>query len=118
MRKAALALALFAAATAVSMALASVAFGRALAAGAVQRRFASLTPGFGTAALLFGVNAWCLDGRGMVWRETLPVVPERVFDARTLVVGECLLAVSGITLVMALVRNGLPPLLLPGYPPP
>ena len=24
-------------------------------------------------ALLFGVNAWCLDGRGALWRENLPV---------------------------------------------
>ena len=24
-------------------------------------------------ALLFGVNAWCLDGRGALWRESLPV---------------------------------------------
>ena len=26
-------------------------------------------------ALLFGVNAWCLDGRGGLWRESLPVGP-------------------------------------------
>ena len=26
-------------------------------------------------ALLFGVNAWCLDGRGALWRESLPVQP-------------------------------------------
>ena len=31
------------------------------------------------AALLFGVNAWCLDGKGMVWRETLPVSARDVF---------------------------------------
>ena len=71
-----------------------------------------LLPGLAASgtALLFGVNAWCLDGRGMIWRETLPVAPARVFDARALVVGECLLAVSGITVAMALVRHGLPPL--------
>ena len=62
------------------------------------------------AALLFGVNAWCLDGKGMVWRETLPVAPARVFDARALVLAECLVAVSGVTVVLALLRNGLPPL--------
>jgi ABC-type nickel/cobalt efflux system permease component RcnA len=50
------ALVLFAAATAVSMAVASAAFGVALATGPAQRRFAAVTPGFGTAALLFG--AW------------------------------------------------------------
>ncbi|MCD6638351.1 MAG: hypothetical protein LT071_00360 [Nocardioides sp.] len=62
------------------------------------------------AALLFGVNAWCLDGKGMVWRETLPVAPAKVFDARVLVVAECLTAVSAITVLLALLRNGVPPL--------
>jgi hypothetical protein len=64
------------------------------------------------AALLFGVNAWCLDGKGMVWRETLPVPAADVFDVRTLVVAECMAAVSGITVVLALLRNGLPPLVV------
>lgn len=70
-----------------------------------------LLPGLAAsgAALLFGVNAWCLDGRGMVWRETLPVSPSAVFDARTLVIGECLAAVSAVTIALALLRNGLPP---------
>jgi hypothetical protein len=62
------------------------------------------------AALLFGVNAWCLDGKGMVWRETLPVSADKVFDARTAVIAECLVVVSAITVTLALVRNGLPPL--------
>ena len=64
------------------------------------------------AALLFGVNAWCLDGKGMVWRETLPVSARDVFDVRTLVVAECTAAVSGATVVLALLRNGLPPLVV------
>jgi ABC-type nickel/cobalt efflux system permease component RcnA len=50
------ALALFAAATALSMALVSSLFGRALATGPARRRFATLAPGFGSIALLFG--AW------------------------------------------------------------
>jgi hypothetical protein len=62
------------------------------------------------AALLFGVNAWCLDGKGMVWRETLPVSDADVFDVRALVVAECMAVVSGLTIVLALLRNGLPPL--------
>ena len=62
------------------------------------------------AALLFGVNAWCLDGKGMIWRETLPVSSADVFDVRALVVAECMTAVSGVTVVLALLRNGLPPL--------
>jgi hypothetical protein len=62
------------------------------------------------AALLFGVNAWCLDGKGMVWRETLPVPAADVFDVRALVVAECMAICSGVTIVLALLRNGLPPL--------
>jgi ABC-type nickel/cobalt efflux system permease component RcnA len=50
------ALVLFAAATAVSMAAASAAFGVALATGPARRRFATVAPGLGTVALLFG--AW------------------------------------------------------------
>ncbi len=71
-----------------------------------------LLPGLAASggALLFGVNAWCLDGKGMIWRETLPVTPKAVFDARVLVIGECLAAVSGVTIFLALLRNGLPPL--------
>jgi len=64
------------------------------------------------AALLFGVNAWCLDGKGMVWRETLPVSAAAVFDVRALVVAECMAVVSGVTVVLALLRNGLPPLVV------
>ena len=61
-------------------------------------------------ALLFAVNAWCLDGRGMIWRETLPVTPSAVFDARAIVIAECLAGVSAVTIALALLRNGLPPL--------
>jgi cytochrome c biogenesis protein CcdA len=50
-----LALMVFAAATAVSMALVSTAFGHALARGAVKRRLTELVPLFGAASLLFGV---------------------------------------------------------------
>lgn len=69
-----------------------------------------ILPGLGAsgAALLFGVNAWCLDGRGMLWRESLPVDAARTFDARTLVVAECLVVVSGVPVVVGSIRNGLP----------
>jgi ABC-type nickel/cobalt efflux system permease component RcnA len=50
-----LALLMFAAATAASMALVSSAFGYALARGPVRRRLTSLVPAFGAASLLFGV---------------------------------------------------------------
>ena len=51
-----LALVVFAAATAISMALVSTAFGHALARGGVKRRLTELVPLLGTASLLFG--AW------------------------------------------------------------
>lgn len=73
-----------------------------------------LLPGLAAsgATLLFGVNAWCLDGKGMVWRSTLPIAPGTVFTARTLIVLECILATSTVTLVLATVRAGLPGLVM------
>lgn len=59
-------------------------------------------------ALLFGVNAWCLDGRGLLWRENLPVAPGLVFDARALVLAEFLGFASLITIVLASLRAGVP----------
>ncbi|MEN8706366.1 MAG: hypothetical protein ABF306_09550 [Nocardioides marinisabuli] len=59
-------------------------------------------------ALLFGVNAWCLDGRGSLWRESLPVDPVRVFWARVLVLAEFLLAASVATVVLGGLRSGVP----------
>jgi hypothetical protein len=59
-------------------------------------------------ALLFGVNAWCLDGRGALWRESLPVRPGTVFAARAIVLAEFLLAASLATIALAAVRAGVP----------
>jgi hypothetical protein len=59
-------------------------------------------------ALLFGVNAWCLDARGGLWRESLPVGAATVFAARTWVLTEFLLAASFVTMVLAGLRAGLP----------
>ncbi len=59
-------------------------------------------------ALLFGVNAWCLDGRGLLWRENLPARPEQVFAARALVLAEFVLVASLVTVVMAAMRAGVP----------
>lgn len=61
-------------------------------------------------ALLFGVNAWCLDGRGALWRESLPVGPGVVFAARAYVLAEFLLAASMVTIALAAVRAGVPDL--------
>lgn len=59
-------------------------------------------------ALLFGVNAWCLDGRGTLMRESLPVEPGLVFGARAYVLAECLVAVSLLTLLLGGLRAGVP----------
>lgn len=59
-------------------------------------------------ALLFGVNAWCLDGRGQLWRDNLPVAPGLVFNARALVLAEFLGFASLITILLASLRAGVP----------
>jgi len=59
-------------------------------------------------ALLFGVNAWSLEGRGALWRESLPVGPSAVFTARAWVMLEFLVVASGITLGLAVLRAGTP----------
>jgi hypothetical protein len=59
-------------------------------------------------ALLFGVNAWCLDHRGGLWRESLPVGPATVFGARAWVLAEFLLVASLTTIVLAGLRAGVP----------
>ena len=59
-------------------------------------------------ALLFGVNAWCLEARGVLWRESLPVNPATVFDARVVVLMEFLLLSSGFTILLASLRAGVP----------
>ncbi len=60
------------------------------------------------AALLFGVNSWCLDGRGALWRGSLPAEPCVVFAVRTWALTEWLLVASAATIVLAAVRAGVP----------
>lgn len=60
------------------------------------------------ASLLFGVNAFCLDGRGLLWRETMPVEPRLTFDARAWVMVEVLAVAAGSTLVLGALRSGVP----------
>ena len=48
-------------------------------------------------ALLFGVNAWCLDARGALWRESLPVSAGLAFTVRATVLLELLLTVSAVS---------------------
>ena len=59
-------------------------------------------------ALLFGVNAWCLDGRGALWRESLPVEPSAVFSARSWVLAEWLALGAVVTVALASLRAGTP----------
>ncbi|HWJ81244.1 MAG TPA: hypothetical protein VNS55_03315 [Nocardioides sp.] len=58
--------------------------------------------------LLFGVNVWALDGRGLLWRETLPVSPDVTLLARGWVLAELLLGAGLVTVVLGAVRAGLP----------
>jgi hypothetical protein len=59
-------------------------------------------------ALLFGVNSWCLDGRGALWRESLPVTTRLAFVTRVVVLMEVLLAAVAVSLVLASLRAGAP----------
>ena len=59
-------------------------------------------------ALLFGVNAWCLDGRGALWRENLPTAPTVLFDARAWVLAEFLGVATLITVLVGALRAGVP----------
>jgi hypothetical protein len=79
-------------------------------AGDLQWGMLTILPGLVASggALLFGVNAWSLDGRGALWRDSLPVEPRLVFLARCWVLVEVLLVATLGTLVMAALRAGLP----------
>lgn len=79
-------------------------------AGALSWSMITILPGLVASggALLFGVNAWCLDGRGALWRDSLPVEPRLAFVAKVLVLLEVLLAAAALTVVLAAVRAGVP----------
>lgn len=53
------------------------------------------------AVLLFGVNAWCLDGPGAWWRESLPARPRLLLQARAIVLLETVVAPMGLALLLA-----------------
>ena len=55
------------------------------------------------AGLLFGVNAFCLDGSGALWLSSLPHPPQLAFWAKTRV----LLEVCSTAVVVALLAGGL-----------
>lgn len=79
-------------------------------AGALQWANVVILPGLVVSGgvLLFGVNVWSLDGRGGLWRESLPVDALTVFRARSWVLAEWLLVASLITVGLASLRAGVP----------
>ncbi len=85
--------------------------GLVAAAGELEWAMLPILPGLVAAggALLFGVNAWCLDSTGALWRDSLPVDPQKVFYARVRVLLEILLIAMVIALVVAGLRAGASP---------
>ena len=79
-------------------------------AGDLEWQMLTILPGLVASggALLFGVNTWCLDGRGALWRDSLPVSPRLAFVSRAVVLLEVLLCTAAATLVLAAVRAGQP----------
>jgi hypothetical protein len=79
-------------------------------AGNLQWDMLTILPGLVASggALLFGVNSWCLDGRGALWRDSLPVHPKLVFTSRVFVLVEVLLVATAGTVLFASLRAGLP----------
>lgn len=79
-------------------------------AGNLEWSMLTILPGLvaSGAALLFGVNIWCLDGRGALWRDSLPVTPRVAFASRSIVLMEVLLSSAAVTLALAALRAGRP----------
>lgn len=79
-------------------------------AGALDWEMLTILPGLVASggALLFGVNSWCLDGRGALWRDSLPTDPRLAFFSRAVVLTEVLLFATTLTLAMASLRAGTP----------
>jgi hypothetical protein len=86
--------------------------GAAAAASGLNWSMVALLPGLvaSGAGLLFGVNAFALDGPGALWRETLPGPPRRMFAARMMVIAEVCVAGGCVALVAASLRAGVPDL--------
>jgi hypothetical protein len=57
------------------------------------------------AGLLFGVNAFCLDGSGAVWLASLPVDPRTVARAKAVVVAETVLGGVVVAALSGAVRS-------------
>lgn len=81
-------------------------------AGGVRWEMVCILPGpvASAAALLFGVNAWNLDGRGAMWRASLPVAPRVAFFSRAIALLELVMLGLLITITLACLRAGVPSL--------
>jgi hypothetical protein len=79
-------------------------------AGSLEWGMLAILPGLVASggALLFGVNAWALDARGALWRDSLPASAKLLFVARMWVIFEILLFSTSITIVLAALRAGEP----------
>jgi hypothetical protein len=79
-------------------------------AGSLDWDLVTILPGLVASggALLFGVNTWCLDGRGALWRDSLPVSASIAYYAKVIVLFEVLLAAAGFTILLAALRAGVP----------
>ncbi len=79
-------------------------------AGGLQWSMLTILPGLVASggALLFGVNSWCLDGRGALWRDSLPVDLRVVFASRVIVLVEVLAFATVVTLLLGSLRAGVP----------
>jgi hypothetical protein len=79
-------------------------------AGSLEWSMVTILPGLVASggALLFGVNSWCLDGRGALWRDSLPVSAGVAYYAKVIVLFEVLLAAAGFTILLAALRAGRP----------
>lgn len=79
-------------------------------AGSLEWGTVTILPGLVASggALLFGVNTWCLDGRGALWRDSLPVSAAIAYYAKVIVLFEVLLAAAGLTILLAALRAGTP----------
>jgi hypothetical protein len=79
-------------------------------AGSLEWDMVTILPGLVASggALLFGVNTWCLDGRGALWRDSLPVSATTAYYAKVIVLFEVLAAAAGFTVLLAALRAGVP----------
>ena len=79
-------------------------------AGDLEWRMLTILPGLVASggALLFGVNTWCLDGRGALWRNSLPVSARVAFLSRSVVLLEVLLCSAAVTVALSALRAGRP----------